>query len=225
MKLFNLLPWIFAGLLWLWGSLLYEQCLELQAQVELLRQESRGLKEQLTTQANQHILEQADATRLRRRSETQRTEINELEQELATLRTEVAFYRKVMVPASSTGAAILDQVRLEPMLSPGHYRLRLVLMQQARRRVQLEGHIELVVSGSLRQQPARLSWPEVNLGGEQRLQFSFRYFQILEVELLLPAQFRPEGVELELVVERPSSARDEQQLRYDWQQLIAEGAE
>jgi len=226
MSRFNLLPWLFAALLWPWGSLMYEQRMQLQGEVQQLRQKSIALQEHLTAQANQRTLEQAEYTRSRQRSVTLLAEISELEQQLTRLRTEVAFYRQVMEPAHSAGGVIVDQLQLEPMLSPGHYRLRIILMQQARRRPQLEGRIKLEISGSRQQQPARLAWSDVNLSDvDDELGFSFRYFQILEGEFLLPPQFQPEGIELSLFVDRPRSAKAERQLRYDWQQVIAEGSD
>lgn len=219
MHRFNLLPWLFAALLCVWGTVMYELRGQLQEELLQLRQQTDSLRQQ----ADSYTLEQAETVRLQRLSETRLEELQALQQQVMDLRTELGFYRQIMDPERTAGGLVVEQLQLEPMLSPNHYRMKLVLIQQASRRVKLGGRINVEVTGSSQQQPARLKLPQVAMSGTKRLNFSFRYFQILEEELLLPSGFKPESIEMKVFVDTPPSAKVARQLRFDWQALVAEG--
>jgi hypothetical protein len=70
-----------------------------------------------------------------------------------------------------------------------------VLAQAFRSTRQVSGQVELVVEGMQEGEPARLGLADIGAtSGKNRLSYSFKYFQDLKTEVLIPTGFEPERV-------------------------------
>lgn len=122
-------------------------------------------------------------------------EVQQLSDENLSLKQELLVYRKIMAPEQQAGGMQIEQLHIEPMLSPGYYRIDVLLMQMARNKRWLQGELKLQVQGSQDGQPMTYSLSDLQASATE-LRFKFRYFQELSSELKLPEGFQAERVEL-----------------------------
>jgi len=119
----------------------------------------------------------------------------ELQNEILTQQEDLAFYRGI-VADQQTGLRVQD---LELLAGADDYSfsLRLVLAQAMRASQRISGSVRLQVEGMRNGQALTLGLPELGVVDEQRRSlsgFSFRYFQNLEADLVLPEGFAPARV-------------------------------
>jgi hypothetical protein len=97
------------------------------------------------------------------------------------------------------------------------FSLRLVLAQAMRASQRISGSVELRVEGVQDDKPLTLGLAELGVDDEQRKSlagFSFRYFQNLEADLVLPEGFAPTRV---IVTLRPKGSRAKPlEKTFDW---------
>lgn len=109
------------------------------------------------------------------------------------LKRELSFYQKVMAPELEEDGFTIDSLNIEATGSVNYYRFSLVLMQQDKRRSMVKGAVDMQLIGSLEGKPVSLDLRQL-LTQEQRLNFSFRYFEVLKGTFVLPEGFVPEQV-------------------------------
>lgn len=131
-------------------------------------------------------------------------DLDELKAQVAELEEELAFYRGIMAPGDGGDGLKVRAVQVHPAGDPAHYRLRLVLVQAGRQGDRVRGRVGLRLEGADGDGPRRLEDGEVRVG-EGELEYAFRYFQVLETELAVPEDFRPDRIE---VVLDPARDRD-----------------
>lgn len=160
----------------------------LQQQVAELEAEKRGLREKLA--------------RLETNEKVNREAYREVEEQLVELQGKIieqqedlAFYRGVVAGPGQTRLQI-RQLTVSPGQTPSSYRLRLVLAQGDRAEREVRGQVQIRVEGNRGSQRVSLDLADLGRPGIRPppLKFSFRYFQDLQTELALPADFTPARV-------------------------------
>lgn len=126
------------------------------------------------------------------------SQLVDLQQQILEQQENIEFYKGIVNENDGTGLRIQD-FRLSPAVGAGKYDLRLVLAQAFRSTRQVSGKVEVVVEGVRAGKAERLGLkelaPEASSGaGEDRLAYSFRYFQDINAELVIPEDFLPERV-------------------------------
>jgi len=142
-------------------------------------------------------------------------QLAELEAEILTQQEDLEFYRGI-VADQQAGLRVQDFV-LWRGDGPMSYSMRLVLAQAMRAGGRISGSVELEIEGMQGSEPVSLGLGDL-LGGagrKKRLDFSFRYFQNLEAELVLPEGFVPARVNVRLTPKGKSSESIEKS--FDWQ--------
>ncbi|WP_432468404.1 DUF6776 family protein [Agarivorans sp. Z349TD_8] len=163
---------------------------------------SAQLQQQLSVALDSQAILQQRLALLSLEQDTSLAEIASLKQSLSErnaensdLNQELMVYRKIMAPEQQAGGLKIEQLHIEPTLSPGYFRVQLLLMQVSRNKRWLSGEVELVVVGSQDQLPNQYSLADLQTTPEP-LSFKFRYFQELNTEIKLPVGFLAERVEL-----------------------------
>lgn len=110
---------------------------------------------------------------------------------------DIEFYKGIVNENEASGLRIQD-FEIVKGFGDREYDVRLVLAQAFRSDRQVSGEIDLIIEGVQRGKPARLGFAELaaEAGGEKPLSYSFRYFQDLKRELLLPEGFEPDRVQI-----------------------------
>lgn len=141
-------------------------------------------------------------------------QLSSLEAEILTQQEDLAFYRGIVADQQS-GLRVQDFV-LWPGNGPRSYSMRLVLAQAMRAGTRISGSVELEIEGVQDSKPRKLGLRDL-IAEEprpRRLDFSFRYFQNLEAELVLPEGFVPARVKVKLRPKGKSSESIEKS--FDW---------
>lgn len=143
---------------------------KVKAQVEVELQTSQVLVDQLTEQ--------------------QRILFNEN----AELKRELIFYQRIMAPEDVINGVQLESLTFIPEVSEDYYFMQVVLMQVQKKKRHIKASADLVFYGSEAGEPAEYRWSELVDEKDQKLTFSFRYFQTIEASIKFPLGFVPERV-------------------------------
>ncbi|WP_299080041.1 DUF6776 family protein [uncultured Paraglaciecola sp.] len=133
------------------------------------------------------------------------------------LRTQLAFYQKVMAPELNEQGFIIDGFHIKSALSESSYRFELVLMQQNKTKNTLKGNLKVTLVGSENGKTKQYSLDSLLHNQEQKkLAFSFKYFQVIEGEVTLPKGFQPEQVLVHADIFQFKRKKGELTTVFDW---------
>jgi hypothetical protein len=141
-------------------------------------------------------LDTLKASQEQERRELART-IGELQAEVATQRQQLEFFRGIVGTANERPDIEIRSLQVVPGIRPGARLLRLSLVQPGTPSAVIAGGVATVIEGRQAGRVARLTGPN--------LAFRFRYFQNLEGEFVLPADFQPERITLEIKTAKTNS--------------------
>jgi FtsP/CotA-like multicopper oxidase with cupredoxin domain len=136
-------------------------------------------------------------------------EREELGQELAGLqaqldqdRQDLAVYRGVIAPASNGTSLQVQQLRITAGDGANHFIVHLTLMQGGKPDAKVSGIVGVRVSGQLNGTPASVEAVSAVPSGA----VSFRYYQAVDYQVVLPEGFRAAGVQVTLHDNRADGA-------------------
>jgi len=136
------------------------------------------------------------------RSEVSRT-IGELQAQVARQSQELAFYKGIVVKEANKAEVAIQQLRVTPAANgPDRYVVRLTLVQPARPDSIVTGRVLLTLEGQQPGQPegrtTRLDLAALTGGQTREIPYSFRYFENMDPEIVIPAGFRPDRLTVEI---------------------------
>lgn len=180
----------------------------LEREFEAVRDEAVKLREKVVSLETD---EKIDTAAYRRVEE----QLAELQEEILTQREDLAFYRGI-VADQQTGLRIQD-LELSRGANASTFTMHLVLAQAIRADRRISGYVELIVEGT--QDGQKRSLKLADLAGEaddadSSIAFSFRYFQNLQADLVLPVGFAPARVTVKLTPNGKSAKPLEKS--FDW---------
>ena len=139
-----------------------------------LETENRELRTAALKNRQQLEIEQATQSDLARSVKT-------LQDENASLKEDIAFFRSLMSSDHSDGALGIYHFKVERGALPGEYRYRLLLQQSGQQRDQeFHGSVQFVVNGVQGARKIILTIPDGKEPGGEGLNVSFKYYQRLE---------------------------------------------
>ena len=175
------------------------------------RREQEGLQQTISQQA-------VDADELRRqitvlqtsqeidRETYARVESNlrELQLRIQIQEEELAFYQGIISPEDGYAGLRIQSINFTAAELEQHYIVRLVLVQSISHDQRVTGVVRLHIEGSRAGEADELSPDEILIDPESgNIPYAFRYFQGLQGEVVLPADFEPDQVNVEI---RPQGA-------------------
>ena len=118
----------------------------------------------------------------------------ERDEEISALRADVAFYERLVGPTQQRKGLNVFSSEFAPGVGAAwHYQI--VLTQNLNRGAISQGRMRFIVEGVRGGKLATVDWAELNQRpGMQGQGFSFRYFQNLEGQVMLPRDFTPQRV-------------------------------
>jgi len=187
---------------------------------EIQRRREFSAQIETLTSANEKLRAEIAAAELTRNVERQA--YAEVEKSLADLqaqvlkhREELTFYRGIVSPEDGIGGLRVQSFQIQPGSAESHYRLNLMLVQSMRQDAAASGTVDIRVEGARGGKPEQL--PLSQIGGSTRadglVAFQFRYFQELEQDIAIPADFEPRAVTVEVRSGRLAPVRES----YPWQ--------
>ncbi len=149
-----------------------------------------------------------------------RSELVEMQGELARLTDEVGFYQRLLGAGGSGRGLAVHALKLEPTSSARVFRFELTLSQNLKKAEQIAGRLELAVEGVRADRAAVLDWAGLAVRMDsERNDFAFRYFQQLNGSFQLPPDFQPQRVIVSLY---PNDKTPQVAESFSWAELIEE---
>lgn len=133
-----------------------------------------------------------------------RESLADLEARLQAQEEELAFYRGIVSPGDGIAGLRIQNVEIEPAQTGEGYTLRVLLVQAIVNSNSVAGEIRATLRGNQSGQAMAYTLSELSSEtGSGAIDFDFRYFQSLDVELILPAGFEPVELEVEVWPQNP----------------------
>jgi hypothetical protein len=137
-----------------------------------------------------------------------------LQDEVLELKRQLATYKGLVKPLEEQGLQI-QALTISKTAAERLLRYRLALTQGRKTEQLTQGQVQLAIYGILNGKPARFKLDTLSKGSP--ITFNFKYFQILEGELLLPKNFKPTQVKIALLLKDHPSKPVER--TFDWTSL------
>ncbi|MFT4938069.1 MAG: hypothetical protein ACI88A_001092 [Paraglaciecola sp.] len=143
-------------------------------------------------------------------------EIKEGLQREQKLRSDLAFYQQIMAPELAQKGFVIESFNIETALSERGVRFELVLMQLEKIKKNLTGNIQVSLLGSENGKSKRISLASLMPDNGESLKFSFKYFQVIEGQLQLPINFKPEKILVHADIYQFKVKRGTLDKSFDW---------
>lgn len=201
------LVWAAVALAWLitvgatWGfaqRLAAPQLPRLSAELDRVRGEVRQWHRQAETlRQRKATLERSDEISRRANLQMQAA-LAERDQEIASLRANVAFYERLVGATSQQKGLTVYSAAFTPEAG-GTWRYEMVLTQSLNRGAISNGKLQFVLEGVRHGKLTTIGWDELHQRPSTPPQdYSFRYFQQVAGSVMLPAGFTPQRVRISL---------------------------
>ncbi len=143
-------------------------------------------------------------------------DLSDLQRKIQEQGDAIAFYRGILSPKDGGRGLRVQDLKLTKGKHERQYRVRLVLVQVMQHDRSVKGEVDFSLEGA--QDGVATTYKLEQLlpaDADSNWAFSFRYFQDFDRELILPAGFTPEKVNIEVVSRTKSIASVKQS--YVWQ--------
>ncbi|MBD9470291.1 DUF6776 family protein [Pseudoxanthomonas sp. PXM01] len=182
-----------------------------EREVRALRSELSGLRQREST------LSRSDQISRAANAEVQEA-LAERDEEIAALRADIAFFERLVGSTSQRKGLTVHVAEFVPEAG-GTWRYQIMLTQTVNRGAISQGQMRFTVEGVRAGKLAAVQWDELHQQRSAPAQaYSFRYFQQLDGNVMLPPDFTPQRVKVSLHGE---DAAVEQAL--DWKTATAAG--
>jgi hypothetical protein len=123
-------------------------------------------------------------------------EISSLQDEMLTLKEEVAFYKSVLTESATPGVLKLHSVKLTKGSHPGEYRYHILLVQSGSHDKMAQGKLQLILQAA---QNGKAVTQHVEPPGQQHgIVVSFKYYQRIDGIFNVPAGMQGQSLLVEL---------------------------
>lgn len=158
------------------------------ARAEALRRDNAALKQQLAVLTRSRQITRIATDALRR-------SLADRDEEIAGLRTDLAFYTRLTGASVQREGLMVQDLRVRPIHGARAYAVTVTLTQNARRGETSQGRVSLSIEGVHGGKAAQLAWSDLAAPPARAgLPFAFKYFQQVQGMLVLPAGWVPSRV-------------------------------
>ena len=144
--------------------------------------------------------------------------LREREEEVASLRADLAFYQRLVGGSAPRQGLTVHEFELRPIADSGGYAFDLTLLQNLKQGAVTKGKATLSVEGVRNGKLSTLGWAELRQDpGATTIPFAFKYFQRLDGSFVLPPGFAPNRVRI--VVKSDGGEATERAI--EWREALA----
>ena len=157
----------------------------------------------LTTMNNDLLQQVANLQRSQQVNEiatkSLRGTLSQRDEEISGLRADVGFYSRLVGGDAQREGLKLQEVQLQPVAQSNAWNLTLSLTQNIKRDEDTTGTATISVEGLRDGKVVQLDWSALgDLAQKDGLPFRFQYFQQLHATFVLPADFRPTRLRIQV---------------------------
>ena len=146
--------------------------------------------------------------------------LRQRESEISSLRADIAFFERLVGGGAPRQPLAINAFAVRPIGSSGGYAWQLTLTQNLKKAAVTSGGVDISIDGVLDGKLRTLALADLlQARNATSVPFSFKYFQRLEGNFMLPDKFTPNRVRL--VVK--SSAGEQAQRSIAWVEALASG--
>lgn len=185
--------------------------------VDALQEDLQNLNEELAAQRSRLAVAEREVDVVRRANALLRKSEREHQDEIAGLRADLAFYRRLGGASGSQNPLAVHYLELQSTQSPRVYRMIFTLTQNLRWAAVISGQVELGVDGIANGTARHLTEKQLLAESAAPLKFQFKYFQQLERLITLPEGFEPSRLTIRL---KSRSLRADVEQSMEWQSLF-----
>lgn len=118
--------------------------------------------------------------------------LGERDEEIASLHADIAFYERFVGATAQRRGLTVHELKLVPQRDPQVWHVVATLTQNMNRGAVSRGRLQLVVEVSQSGRMQKLDWAELRQQkGAPGLDYSFKYFQQVEGDIMLPLGVKP----------------------------------
>ncbi|MBW0148693.1 DUF6776 family protein [Marinobacter arenosus] len=189
-----------------------------EASNDVLEEELDTLREDYTEARQQVInLDRGRAIDEQALNQARKT-IVELETRIASLKSDLTFYKNIMAPSETSKGLQVDSLTLAPDRQPGAFDFKLVLTQVGNNKSYIAGVVAVNVIGLRDEEKEVIALRDLSQDIEDLgVKFRFRYFQDVEGLLVLPDGFEP--LEVQVVAQAEGRKSSQAERTFDWDDL------
>src|SRR5262245_3713982 len=175
-----------------------QQRREHEVEVERLEKANAELRASLAELQTGRVSQQQE------REELSKT-VHDLQEQVARQSQDLTFYRGLVTTTTGAPTVKVQRFQVLPGSEPRHFKLRLVLVQSRPENV-TAGTVAMTLEGTESGRTVTYNLGRLAADGRAQLPFSFRYFQDLDQEVVLPEGFVPGRVSIEVRASGRASA-------------------
>jgi hypothetical protein len=165
-------------------------------------------------------VQQAKRTEELGRATTELETLRQRESEISSLRADIAFFERLVGGGAPRQPLAINAFAVRPIGDSGGYAWQLTLTQNLKKAAVTSGGVDISIDGVLDGKLKTLALADLlQARNATSVPFSFKYFQRLEGNFMLPDKFTPNRVRL--VVK--SSAGEQAQRSIAWVEALASG--
>jgi hypothetical protein len=168
-----------------------QQRTELEVKIEHLEKDNREMRTQLAE------LDTFRVGRAREQAELAKS-MGELQAQVAQQSQELAFYRGVVAQGAASLGIKVEQLRITAADRPNSFNVHLSLVRSGRVETDASGSFVMSLDGTLGGEAKSLDFAALTGGRTRELRYVFRYFQDYDQVLTVPADFKPEQLQIEV---------------------------
>jgi hypothetical protein len=169
-----------------------------QAQLESNERETRGQRREID-QLQQRVTTLGRSDQISRDANRDlQSTLAERDEEIAGLRADVAFYERLVGSTAQRRGLAVHSLRLQPQTDTA-WHFTGTLTQNLNRGAVSTGQLSLAIEGTRGGKLEKLTWPVLRQqSNAPGMTYSFKYFQQIEGDVFLPADFTPVRVAVRL---------------------------
>jgi hypothetical protein len=147
--------------------------------------------------------------------------LKNLQNELLELKEQVAFYRGIVAPTEAATGLVIRDLKFDRLGGENGYHFKLVLTQVMKNEYLVRGRVVVSIDGLQSGKQKQLTLSEVSGGKLAHLTMRFKYFQNIEGDIVLPQDFVPSSVMVDLI---PSGKRRTRiKKNFEWADITGHG--
>lgn len=147
--------------------------------------------------------------------------LHEKDLEILKLTEELVFYRSLLAPEKAGAGVELRDFNLRAGADQSEYYYDFLLTQSSRSKQLAEGNINVAIDGKQAGVMRRIALLHEGGTAAAPLVYSFKYFQRLNGVFVLPDNFEPQKISIELMP--AADSKQALHLSYSWNELISGG--
>ena len=142
--------------------------------------------------------------------------LKEMEAEIQVLREELQFYRRIVSPSTGKQGIHIHDFNLTQNIDGIYsYRVTLIHIQGTKKHHrESDGNIVLSVEGKQGGVNKTLNFASINAEKRSRIRYKFKYFARFEGQLVLPKNFTPVAIEVEVVPRQKNIKGDSKKIKW-----------